>query len=178
MAQVSPDALGRARRLRLMVFDVDGVLTDGQLWYGPQGEMLKAFHVRDGHGLKLLAEGGVATALLSGRSSQALAARAADLGLAHVLQGVTDKRPAFVALLAQLGLAADDAGFMGDDLPDLPVLTHCGFACAPRGAHELALRQAHYVPDAPAGAGAAREVCEYVLGAQGRLDGLLARYRA
>jgi 3-deoxy-D-manno-octulosonate 8-phosphate phosphatase (KDO 8-P phosphatase) len=161
-----------------MVFDVDGVLTDGQLWYGPQGEMLKAFHVRDGHGLKLLAEGGVATALLSGRSSQALSARASDLGLTHVLQGVADKRPAFEALLAQLGLAADEAGFMGDDLPDLPVLAHCGFACAPRGAHELALRHAHYVPDAPAGAGAAREVCEYVLGAQGRLDELLARYCA
>jgi 3-deoxy-D-manno-octulosonate 8-phosphate phosphatase (KDO 8-P phosphatase) len=178
MAQVSADALGRARRLRLMVFDVDGVLTDGRLWYGPQGEMLKAFHVRDGHGLKLLAEGGVATALLSGRSSQALSARAADLGLAHVLQGVTDKRSAFEALLAQLGLAADEAGFMGDDLPDVPVLAHCGFACAPRGAHELALRRAHYVPDAAAGAGAAREVCEYVLGAQGRLDEALARYRA
>jgi 3-deoxy-D-manno-octulosonate 8-phosphate phosphatase (KDO 8-P phosphatase) len=157
---------------------VDGVLTDGQLWYGPQGEMLKAFHVRDGHGLKMLAECGVAAALLSGRSSQALSARAAELGLAHVLQGIADKRPAFERLLGQLGLGTDEAGYMGDDLPDVPVLARCGFACAPRSAHELALRQAHYVPDAPAGAGAAREVCEYVLGAQGKLDGALARYRA
>jgi 3-deoxy-D-manno-octulosonate 8-phosphate phosphatase (KDO 8-P phosphatase) len=178
MAQVTADAPERARRLRLMVFDVDGVLTDGRLWYGPGGEALKAFHVRDGHGMKLLAEGGVAAALLSGRRSPALAARAAELGVSHVLQGVEDKRPAFEALLARLGLEAADAGYMGDDLPDLPVLAHCGFACAPPDAHPLALRCAHYVADARAGAGAAREVCEYVLGAQGRLDGAIARYRA
>jgi len=178
MAQVSADAPERARRLRLMVFDVDGVLTDGRLWYGPRGEELKVFHARDGHGLKLLAECGVAAALLSGRRSLALAARAAELGLRHVLQGVADKRPAFERLLAELGIEPDAAGYMGDDLPDLPVLGHCGFACAPPGAHELARRRAHYVADAPAGAGAAREVCEYVLGAQGRLEHALARYLA
>lgn len=178
MAQVTADAPQRARRLRLMVFDVDGVLTDGRLWYGSGGEALKAFHVRDGHGMKLLAEGGVAAALLSGRRSPALDARAAELGVRHVLQGVADKRPAFEGLLAQLGLEPRDAGYMGDDLPDLPVLAHCGFACAPPGAHPLALRQAHYVADARAGAGAAREVCEYVLSAQGRLDAMIARYLA
>jgi 3-deoxy-D-manno-octulosonate 8-phosphate phosphatase (KDO 8-P phosphatase) len=178
MAQVTADAPQRARRLRLMVFDVDGVLTDGRLWYGPGGEALKAFHVRDGHGVKLLAEAGVATALLSGRRSPALAARAAELGVRHVLQGFEEKRPAFEGLLARLGLEPADAGYMGDDLPDLPVLAHCGFACAPPGAHPLALRCAHYVADARAGAGAAREVCEYVLDAQGRLDAVLARYRA
>jgi 3-deoxy-D-manno-octulosonate 8-phosphate phosphatase (KDO 8-P phosphatase) len=178
MAQVSADALERAARLRLMVFDVDGVLTDGRLWFGPGGEALKAFDVRDGQGLKLLAECGVAAALLSGRRSTALTARAAELGLRHVLQGVEDKRPAFERLLAQLGIEPGDAGYMGDDLPDLPVLARCGFACAPPGAHVLALRRAHYVPDAPAGAGAAREVCEYVLGAQGRLEDALARYLA
>jgi len=178
MAQVSVDALERARRLRLMVFDVDGVLTDGRLWFGPSGEALKAFHVRDGHGLKLLAECGVAAALLTGRRSPALVARAAELGLRHVLQGVEDKRPAFERLLAQLGIEPADAGYMGDDLPDLPVLGRCGFACAPPDAHALALRRAHYVSDAPAGAGAAREVCEYVLGAQGRLEDALARYLA
>ncbi|MDH4174621.1 MAG: hypothetical protein OEW90_08540 [Betaproteobacteria bacterium] len=178
MAQVSADALERAARLRLMVFDVDGVLTDGRLWYGPRGEELKAFHARDGHGLKLLAECGIAAALLTGRRSAALAVRAAELGLRHVLQGVEDKRPAFERLLAQLGIEPGAAGYMGDDLPDLPVLGYCGFACAPPGAHALALRRAHYVPDAPAGAGAAREVCEYVLGAQGRLENALARYLA
>lgn len=178
MARVSADALERAARLRLMVFDVDGVLTDGKLWYGPQGEALKSFDVRDGHGLKLLAQCGVAAALLTGRRSGAVAARAAELGLEHVLQGVQDKRPAFDALLARLGLQARDAGYMGDDLPDVPVLACCGFACAPRGAHALALERAHYVAEAPAGAGAAREVCEYVLGAQGKLEALLAALRA
>jgi 3-deoxy-D-manno-octulosonate 8-phosphate phosphatase (KDO 8-P phosphatase) len=178
MAQVTADARERARRIRLMMFDVDGVLTDGRLWYGPQGEEWKVFHVLDGHGLKLLVEGGVATGLLSARSSPAVARRAAELGLEHVLQGAGDKRAAFEALLAQLGLGAEAAGYMGDDLPDLPVLARCGFACAPSGAHALALRRAHYVPDAPAGGGAAREVCEFVLGAQGRLDAALARYTA
>jgi 3-deoxy-D-manno-octulosonate 8-phosphate phosphatase (KDO 8-P phosphatase) len=137
MAQVSADALERAARLRLMVFDVDGVLTDGRLWYGPRGEELKAFHVRDGHGLKLLAQNGVVAALLTGRRSKALTVRAAELGLRHVLQGVEDKRPAFDQLLAELGVEHSAAGYMGDDLPDLPVLGRCGFACAPPGAHEL-----------------------------------------
>lgn len=178
MAQVSADARERARRVKLMIFDVDGVLTDGRLWYGPQGEEWKAFHVLDGHGLKLLAGGGVATGLLSARSSPAVERRAAELGLGHVLQGVEDKRAAFDALLAKLGLPAETAGYMGDDLPDVPVLARCGFACAPAGAHALALRRAHYIPDAPAGGGAAREVCEYVLGAQDKLDAALARYVA
>jgi 3-deoxy-D-manno-octulosonate 8-phosphate phosphatase (KDO 8-P phosphatase) len=176
MAQVTADAPERARRIRLMVFDVDGVLTDGRLWFGPQGEALKAFDVRDGLGMKMLAECGVVPALLSGRRSAAVEARAAELGIAHVLQGVDDKAPAFAALLAGLGLDAARAGYMGDDLPDLPVLGRCGFACAPREAHALALRRAHYVAEAPAGTGAAREVCEFVLRAQGRLDALLQRY--
>lgn len=178
MAQVCADARERARRVKLMIFDVDGVLTDGRLWYGPQGEEWKAFHVLDGLGLKLLAGGGVAAGLLSARSAPAVARRATELGLGHVLQGVEDKRAAFDALLAKLGVPAEAAGYMGDDLPDVPVLASCGFACAPAGAHALALRRAHYVPDAPAGGGAAREVCEYVLGAQGKLDAALARYVA
>jgi len=169
MAQVSADALERARRLRLMVFDVDGVLTDGRLWFGPEGETLKVFHVRDGHGLRMLAEHGIVTALLTGRRSAAVDARAAELGVPHVLQGVDDKRPAYVALLARLGLEPGSAGYMGDDLPDLPVLSSCGLACVPREAHAAALRCAHYVAEAPAGGGAAREVCEFVLAAQGKL---------
>lgn len=161
--------LERAKRLRLMIFDVDGVLTDGRLWFGPDGETLKVFHVRDGHGLRMLGEHGIATALLTGRRSAAVAARAAELGLAHVLQGIDDKGPAYDALLARLGIAPDSAGYMGDDLPDLPVLSRCGLACAPREAHAEALRCAHYVAEAPAGAGAVREVCEFLLRAQGKL---------
>jgi len=176
MSTVTSDALQRASRVRLMLFDVDGVLTDGKLWYGATGEALKAFSALDGHGIKLLLQSGTAVGLLSGRNSQAVAVRAAELGVAHVLQGIDDKRAAFDSLLAKLGLAAADAGFMGDELVDLPVLRHCGFACAPREAPELVRGHAHYVAQAPAGAGAAREVCEFLMGAQGRLQGALARY--
>ncbi len=168
MAEKSAEALERARRVRLMLFDVDGVLTDGRLWYGPQGEALKVFHSLDGLGVKLLQQGGIAAGILSGRSSPAVALRAAELGIVHVLQGIEDKLPAFDALLARLGLEPREAGYMGDDLPDLPVLERCGFACAPREAHESVLRGAHYVAGAPAGGGAAREVCDYLLRARGR----------
>jgi 3-deoxy-D-manno-octulosonate 8-phosphate phosphatase (KDO 8-P phosphatase) len=178
MPEATADALERARRVRLMVFDVDGVLTDGRLWYGPQGVQLKAFHSRDGHGVKLLQQGGIAVAILSGRNSAAVALRAAELGVAHVLQGIEDKRPAFAALLARLGLEPREAGYMGDDLPDLPVLAHCGFACAPREACAEVLRGAHYVASAPAGGGAAREVCDYLLRSQGRMESVMARYLA
>jgi 3-deoxy-D-manno-octulosonate 8-phosphate phosphatase (KDO 8-P phosphatase) len=172
------DILQRAKRVRLMLFDVDGVLTDGKLWYGPQGEALKAFHVLDGHGIKMLVETGTIVGLLSGRSSPAVSQRASELGIAHVLQGVDDKRAAFEALAAKLGVAPGEAGFMGDEVVDLPVLRRCGFACAPAGAHESVRASAHYVTGALAGAGAAREACDFVLRAQGRLDSVLSRYLA
>lgn len=161
-----------------MLFDVDGVLTDGRLWYGPAGEALKAFHALDGLGIKLLIETGTAVALLSGRNSPAVALRAGELGIAHVLQGVDDKRAAFEALAAQLGIPAAETGFMGDEVVDLPVMRRCGFACAPPEAHERVRAGAHYVTRAPAGGGAAREACEFVLLAQGRLEAALARYLA
>ena len=172
----APDALDRARRIRLMIFDVDGVLTDGRLWYGPGGESLKAFHAYDGHGVKMLASAGIACAVLSGRRSAAVTARCAELGIGHVLQGIDDKRKEYETLLATLGVAAQDAGFMGDELVDLPVLTRCGFACAPREAPEAVRARAHYVASTPAGHGAAREVCEFVLHAQDKLEGALREY--
>jgi 3-deoxy-D-manno-octulosonate 8-phosphate phosphatase (KDO 8-P phosphatase) len=171
-------AMERAKRVRLMVFDVDGVLTDGRLWYGPAGEALKAFHVLDGHGIKLLSQGGTAIALLSGRASPAVAQRAAELGIGEVLQGIEDKRGAFEALAARHGLALAETGYMGDEVVDLPVLRRCGFACAPRQAHERVRASAHYVTRARAGCGAVREVCELVLRAQDRLEAALARYLA
>jgi 3-deoxy-D-manno-octulosonate 8-phosphate phosphatase (KDO 8-P phosphatase) len=156
-----------------MIFDVDGVLTDGTLWYGPDGEVLKAFHAFDGHGIKLLAAGGVTAAILSGRNSPAVAKRAAELGIEHVLQGIAHKRPAFEALLSRLGVPADAAGFMGDELVDLPVLSRCGLACAPREAPDAVRTRVHYVPSKPAGRGAAREVCEWIMRAQGTFDAAL-----
>jgi len=176
MPAAPTEAIERARCVRLMLFDVDGVLTDGRLWYGARGEELKSFSAHDGHGMKLLAAAGVRLALLSGRSSPAVTLRAAELGIDLVLQGIADKRAAFDALLAQLALEPGVAGFMGDELVDLPVLRRCGFACAPGEAPELVRQHAHYVARAAAGGGAVREVCEFVLRAQGRLDGALGAY--
>ena len=157
-----------------MIFDVDGVLTDGTLLYGPAGEELKAFSAHDGHGLKMLAASGVACALVSGRRSAAVARRAAELGIEHVLQGIEDKLTA----CRQLGFSFPEIGYMGDELVDLPVLTRCGFACAPREAPEAVRARVHYVADAAAGRGAAREVCELVMRAQKSFDNVLGKYLA
>ena len=173
---LSHEVLERAKRVRLMVFDVDGVLTDGRLWYGAEGESLKVFHAADGHGLKMLAASGVHIALLSGRRAAAVERRAAELGIAQVLQGIDDKRPAFEGLLAQTGVNAESAGYMGDELVDLPVMTRCGFACAPSTAPEFVLRHAHFVSQAPGGGGAVRELCELLMRAQGTLETQLAAY--
>ncbi len=178
MAANSSDALERARRVRLMIFDVDGVMTDGRLWYGPEGETLKVFHSLDGHGMKMLAAGGVPGAILSGRKSDAVERRAAELGIGHVMQGVEDKRAAYAGLLARLGLEPAATGYVGDDVVDLPVLLRCGFACAPREAPLAVRKRVHYVCDAPAGGGAVRELCELLLRAQGTLDAALAKYLA
>lgn len=167
MRFASADAPERARRVRLMIFDVDGVLTDGRLWFGPQGEALKVFHSFDGHGIKMLGASGVRVALLSGRRSDAVAVRAAELGIERVLQGVERKRERYDALLAELGVSAEATGYMGDELVDLPVLTRCGFACSVGEAPGEVRSRVHYVTGAPAGAGAAREVCEFVMRAQG-----------
>jgi 3-deoxy-D-manno-octulosonate 8-phosphate phosphatase (KDO 8-P phosphatase) len=176
MPIASVDAPERARRVRLMVFDVDGVLTDGRLWFGPDGEALKAFHALDGHGIRMLADSGVRIALLSGRRSAAVAARAAELRIGHVLQGVERKRERYEALLAELGIDAAACGYMGDELVDLPVLTRCGFACTVGEAPGEVRERAHYVAGAPAGAGAAREVCEFVMRAQGSFARALEGY--
>jgi 3-deoxy-D-manno-octulosonate 8-phosphate phosphatase (KDO 8-P phosphatase) len=161
-----------------MIFDVDGVLTDGRLYYGPQGEWLKTFDVRDGQGMKLLAASGVRLAIISGRRSEALAARAGDLGVAELHQGVEDKRTAFDALLVRFGLDAQQAGFAGDDYIDLPVLASCGFAVTVPDAPDVVKARSHYVTRAPGGRGAGREICEVVMRAQGTLDAALARYLA
>src|SRR4051812_10299160 len=175
MRFLATDALARARRVRMVIFDVDGVLTDGRLWYGPGGEELKAFHAFDGHGVKLLLLAGLKTAILSGRDSPAVTERARELGIEHVVQGADDKRAAFEGLLKRLKLRREAAAYMGDDVVDLPVLTRCGFACAPHEAPEPVRHRAHYIASAPAGHGAAREVCEFILEAQGKLGRVLRR---
>jgi 3-deoxy-D-manno-octulosonate 8-phosphate phosphatase (KDO 8-P phosphatase) len=128
-------AIARAARVRLMIFDVDGILTDGSLHYGPDGEVIKTFNVLDGHGIKLLQQSGVATAIISARKSPIVVRRAADLGIAHVQQGVHDKRAAFEQLLAHTDIAADACGFIGDDVIDLPILLRVAFAASVPDAH-------------------------------------------
>jgi len=176
MQYLAPDALARARRVRLVIFDVDGVLTDGRLWYGPGGEELKAFHAFDGHGVKLLRMAGLDTAIISGRKSQAVAERAKELGIEHLVQGADDKRMAFEGMLRRLKVKRAATAYMGDDVVDLPILTRCGFACAPHEAPEDVRRRAHYIASAGAGHGAAREVCEFILEAQGKLGPVLRRF--
>jgi 3-deoxy-D-manno-octulosonate 8-phosphate phosphatase (KDO 8-P phosphatase) len=178
LSAAAPKILARARAVRLMIFDVDGVMTDGTLWYGPRGEELKRFHALDGHGVKMLAAAGVPCAILSGRRSKAVAVRAADLGIKQVVQGVDQKLPAFLKLLQRFNLKGENAGYMGDELVDLPVLTRCGFACAPGEAPQAVRSRVHYVAAAPAGRGAVREVCELVMRAQGTLERAVQGYLA
>ncbi len=168
----------RARGLRLMIFDVDGVLTDGRIYYSDAGEELKAFSTLDGHGMRMLMASGVQVALLTGRQSGVVAHRARNLGIAHVIQGAEDKRSAFMRLADTLGLEPGDCGYMGDDVVDLPVLTRCGFAVATREAPEIVRQHAHFVATQPAGGGAAREICEAIMRVQDTLDAALAPYLA
>jgi 3-deoxy-D-manno-octulosonate 8-phosphate phosphatase (KDO 8-P phosphatase) len=171
-------AMERARQVKLMVFDVDGVLTDGGLRYGNDGEIIKTFNVLDGHGIKLLQQSGVKTAIISARQSPVVAKRAADLGISTVLQGVHDKRLAFETLIAEMGLTAQDCGFMGDDVIDLPVMTRVVFAASVPNGHEEVRSRAHYVAQAGGGLGAVREVCDFILRAQDNYQAALAPYLA
>lgn len=157
----------RARAVRLAIFDVDGVMTDGRLYYTERGEELKVFDVRDGHGLKMLQRSGVRLALLTSRASRAVALRAENLGIDLVHQGVADKLAALEKLLATLELAPRAVSYMGDDLIDLPVLRRCGLALSVPEAPPDVRAAVHYVTQAPGGRGAVREACELILRAQG-----------
>lgn len=172
------DARQRAARLKLMIFDVDGVLTDGSLHYGPEGEVIKTFNVLDGHGIKLLQQSGVATAIISARQSAIVARRAADLGISHVYQGVHDKRAAFEQLLANTSFSAEVCGFIGDDVIDLPILLRVGFAVSVPNGHPEVTRRVHHVTQAGGGHGAARELCDFIMQAQGKYAAAIAPYLA
>jgi 3-deoxy-D-manno-octulosonate 8-phosphate phosphatase (KDO 8-P phosphatase) len=170
------DARLRAARVRLMVFDVDGVLTDGRLWFGPQGEAMKAFDVRDGLGIRLLVDAGIDTAILSARRSEIVAARARELRIVHVIQGADDKAKAFAQLLQATGHLAEHTGFIGDDWADLPVLRRVGFAATVADAAPEVQAIAHWVAPATGGRGAVRALAEFVLRSQQRFDAALAAY--
>ena len=166
----------RAKRLKLMIFDVDGVLTDGSLYFTDAGTEIKVFNARDGHGLRMLLAEGVTLAIITGRKAACVAWRMKNLGIEHVYQGIGDKLAAFHELIAKLGIEACEAGFMGDDVIDLQVMAACGFSAAPSDCCELNRQRADYVASRPGGRGAAREVCEFILTAQGKLDDALTRH--
>lgn len=170
-------AQGGGLGVKAAIFDVDGVLTDGSLYVGADGETLKAFSVLDGHGLKLLAAGGIVPVIVTGRDSPAVRRRVADLGLVHAHYGVADKLACAEQVLRSLGIGWGDVAAMGDDWPDLPLMTRAAFAVAPPNAHAEVLAVAHHVTAARGGAGAARECCDLLLIAAGRYATLLAAQR-
>lgn len=174
MAPLTASAVAaRAARVRLVALDVDGVLTDGRLYFGARGEALKAFDVRDGLGIRLLRDVGIEVAIITGRSSRIVAARARDLGIERVLQGQSDKHAGVQRLLAAAGIPARACAYMGDDWPDLPVLTTVGLAATVADAPDEVKRCVHWVAPSPGGRGAVRDLARMVLRAQGRFDALL-----
>lgn len=168
------DVRERAARIRLACFDVDGTLTDGRLYFDGEGNELKAFHVHDGQGLTLLRKVGIEVAFVTARGGAVAARRAADLGIREMHASVRDKLACVREMASRLGLAMDEVSFMGDDLADLRVMLHSGFAAAPAGAHRWVAERVHWRTHETAGHGAVREFCDLLLAAQGHAEGLLA----
>ncbi len=174
--QPPTEVLDRARRVRLMAFDVDGVLTDGALYYTDEGVEIKAFSTLDGVGIKMLQSAGITVAIITGRSSRCVELRMQNLGINIVRQGIADKRATLLQLLAELAIPAGEAGYMGDDIVDLQVMDACGFSAAPADCNERVRPYAQFVASKSGGHGAVREVCEYILAAQGKLEAAFAPF--
>ncbi|MBM7061573.1 HAD family hydrolase [Pseudomonas sp. UL073] len=168
--------LQRAQAVKLAVFDVDGVLTDGKLYFLPDGSEFKTFNTLDGHGIKMLIQSGVRTAIITGRTSPVVERRAKNLGIQHLFQGREDKLEALDELLAELNLERSAVAYLGDDLPDLPAIRRVGLGMAVASADPFVREHAHGVTTARGGEGAAREFCELILRAQGTLDAAQAAY--
>ena len=168
----------KARQIRMIILDVDGVLTDGRLIYDNEGEEYKAFNSRDGHGIRMLLEAGIQPALLTGRKSTLVLHRAENLGISPdlIYQGYRDKRPAFAELCEKTGIKPEEIAYVGDDVIDLPVMTKVGLAIAVQDAHWFVKQHADWVTETPGGRGAVREVGEFLLDAQGKLQDMLSGY--
>ncbi len=175
---IPADIRERAARVKLAIFDVDGVLTDGRLWYAEDGREMKAFHVHDGLGLKRLRANGIEVAIITARISHLVAQRTAELGIVHVYQGQEDKRISFGQLLHALDISADQCAYTGDDLPDLGVMSQVGLAVAVANAHPWVRDRAHWRTRLQGGAGAVREICDLLLCAQGKGESELAHHLA
>ena len=163
--EIADDLKTKLSTLELIIFDVDGVLTDGRLFYGANGEEIKVFHVHDGYGLKQLMKAGVQVAIISGRDCQALRVRLKDLGITHVYLGQSNKIPALEDLMQKTGINADKIAYMGDDEPDLAPMEHVAINIAPANACSRVLDQADWVSNRSGGLGAVREACDLILAA-------------
>ena len=168
--------LQRARNIKLVVLDVDGVLTDGSIWTGEGGELVKRFQPRDGLGIRMLQAAGIPVAILTGRLSKQTAARCAELGITSVSQGKQFKTLAWREILAAHGIKAEECAYMGDDVPDIPVLCHAGLAAVPADANPDVARLAHWISPERGGNGAVRSLAELILSAQGLWDALMAKH--
>lgn len=167
---VALDVFKRAAEIRLLILDVDGVLSDGLIYMGNQGEELKAFNVRDGYGIRCLLTSGIEVAIITGRKGKMITSRCETLGISHLYEGQSDKLQAFHSLLDKLALSPQQVAYIGDDLIDWPVMAKTGLSVAVADAHPLLLPRAHYVTHINGGRGAVREVCDLLLLAQGKLD--------
>jgi 3-deoxy-D-manno-octulosonate 8-phosphate phosphatase (KDO 8-P phosphatase) len=172
------DVLDKAKKIKLIIFDVDGVLTDGSLFFGDDGQEYKAFNSLDGHGMKMLQQSGVEIGVITGRTSDVVMHRMKNLNITHIYQGKADKLPAFEELSAKLNLQAEEVAYVGDDVVDLPIMIRVGLAISVPSAHELAKKHAHWITSRSAGAGAARDVCELIMKAQGNYDRAMEKYLA
>jgi len=168
----------KAKNIKLVIFDIDGVLTTGALFIGDDGQEYKAFNSKDGHGLRMLQDGGVEVAIITGRTSNVVEHRAKDLGITRIYQGKRQKLPAYEELLQETGLNHKDIAYVGDDVVDLPVMTKVGLAICVKDSHAFVKQHAHWTTKANGGCGAGREVCELILDAKGKLDDMLQTYLA
>lgn len=171
------EAIQKARAIKLLVLDVDGVLTDGRLWYGNSGEELKAFNIQDGLGIKLLQRAGVDVAIITGRTSQLVTRRGTELGIKHIVQGREDKLVALRGLAAELNLELDEIAYAGDDLPDLSAIAAVGLGIAVANALPYVAQRAAYKTARSGGDGAVREICDLIMQAQNKLETVLEHYQ-
>jgi len=173
---MTQDAIERARAVKLIIFDVDGVMTDGTLFLADDGQEYKGFNSLDGHGLKMLRSTGVELAIITGRNSQVVVHRARNLGITHLHQGAHDKLMVYRQLLEDLNLGPEQTAFMGDDVVDLPVMRRAQLAIAVPAAPDLVKAHSHYITRREGGRGAVRETCEFIMRAQGSFDAQMALY--
>lgn len=176
LTTIAPETIEKAAKLKLLILDVDGVLTDGKLVFDEQGREYKSFHARDGHGIKLLRQTGVEVAVISGRKSKPVELRLKSLGVEHIYQGCEDKIGAFEAITRLLGVRADQVAHVGDDLPDLPIMLRVGLAVAVKDAHFVVKQHADWCTGLAGGNGAVREVCDLIMQAQGTFAAVVGSY--